>query len=59
MDLTATNTAANRDIANEFINELHDSKLFDAPQPPDRFDVDANGTFTFSVTLKLKRPLKL
>ena len=59
VDLTATNSSANRDIANEFINELHDSKFFDTPQLPDRFDVDANGTFTFGVTLKLKRPLKL
>jgi type IV pilus assembly protein PilM len=59
VDLTATNTSANRDIANEFINELHDSKLFDTPQTPDRFDSDPNGTFSFGVTLKLKRPLKL
>jgi type IV pilus assembly protein PilM len=59
VDLTATNSSANRDIANEFINELHDSKFFDTPQLPDRFDQDPNGTFTFGVTLKLKRPLKL
>ena len=59
VDLTATNSSANRDIANEFINELHDSKLFDTPQLPDRFDTDPNGTFTFGMTLKLKRPLKL
>jgi type IV pilus assembly protein PilM len=59
VDLTATNSSANRDIANEFINELHDSKFFENPQVPDRFDQDPNGTFTFGVTLKLKRPLKL
>jgi type IV pilus assembly protein PilM len=64
VDLTTTNTAgnvsANRDIANEFINELRDSKLFDnQAQAPDRIDPEANGTFTFGITLKLKRPLKL
>jgi type IV pilus assembly protein PilM len=64
VDLTTTNTSgnlsANRDIANEFINELRDSKLFDnQAQAPDRIDPEPNGTFTFGITLKLKRPLKL
>jgi type IV pilus assembly protein PilM len=64
VDLTTTNTSgilsANRDIANEFINELRDSKLFDSQaQAPDRIDPDPGGTFTFGITLKLKRPLKL
>jgi type IV pilus assembly protein PilM len=57
---TSGNLSANRDIANEFINELRESKLFDNQiQLPDRYDVDPNGTFSFGVTLKLKRPLKL
>jgi hypothetical protein len=39
---------------------LRESKLFDNQiQLPDRYDVDPNGTFSFGVTLKLKRPLKL
>jgi len=64
IDLTTTNTSgnlsANRDIANEFINELRDSKLFDnQAQAPDRIDPEPNGTFTFGITLKLKRPLKM
>jgi type IV pilus assembly protein PilM len=64
VDLTTTNTSgnlsANRDIANEFINELRDSKFFDSQaQAPDRIDPDPGGTFTFGITLKLKRPLKL
>jgi type IV pilus assembly protein PilM len=64
VDLTTTNTSgnlsANRDIANEFINEVRDSKLFDSQaQAPDRIDPEPNGTFTFGITLKLKRPLKL
>ena len=59
-DSTTGNRAADRDIANEFINELRDSKYFDSQtQAPDRIEPDPNGTFTFGMTLKLKRPLKL
>ena len=54
------NLSANRDVANEFINELRESKYFDGTmEAPKRIDLDPNGTFTFGMTLKLKRPLKL
>ena len=54
----ANNVSANRDIANEFISALRDSPYFVEPQNPGGFNTDPNGTFTFGVTVKLKRPLK-
>ena len=63
VDLTTPNTSANpsanRDIANEFISELHNSKLFDIQPADQRLDTSPDGTFSFTVALKLKHPLKL
>jgi len=54
------NTSVNKDIINDFVTALQNDPLFDGSiQAPTTFDTNANGTFTFELTLRLKKPLKL
>lgn len=60
--LTHVSSSANTDIAYAVENELKASPLFDAKETQLSRQIDsdeASGTFTFGVTLALKRPLKL
>jgi hypothetical protein len=62
VSLTQVSSSANTDIAYAVENELKASPLFEAKdtQLSPQINVDeASGTFTFGVTLALKRPLKL
>lgn len=62
VSLTQVSSSANTDIAYAVENELKACPLFEAKdtQLSPQINVDeTNGTFTFGVTLALKRPLKL
>ncbi len=62
VDLTSAtgNASVDRDIINDFVNAIQKNPLFDSDtQAPSAYETNANGTFTFELTLKLKRPLKL
>ena len=62
VDLTSVtgNASVDRDIINDFVNAIQKNPLFDSDtQAPSAYETNANGTFTFELTLKLKRPLKL
>ena len=62
VDLSAVtgNSSVDRDLINDFVNAIQNNPMFDKDtQAPNAYDTNANGTFTFELTLKLKRPLKL
>ena len=60
MSAITGNSSVDRDIINDFVNALQNSPMFDKDtQPPTTFETNANGTFSFDLTLKLKRALKL
>lgn len=62
VSLSSISPSANTDIAFAFENELRNSALFDPKetQLAGQIDADeASGTFTFGVTVVLKKPLKL
>ncbi len=55
------NPSADKEIVNDFVSALRNDPLFDSStQVQNNIETNyANGTFTFEVTLKLKKPLKL
>lgn len=64
VSLVHVSSTANPDMAFAVESELKNSPMFDpeGTQVPSSSSIspdDANGTFTFPVTIKLKRPLKL
>jgi hypothetical protein len=59
VDLTLVSPSANTDVAYAVLNEIKNNPLFDAELSPVITPVEPPGTFTFVVTIKLKRPLKL
>lgn len=68
VSLSSTVASGNTDLAFTFLNELKSAKLGDRPlvnPDPDKTRFDGNmspdeppGTFTFSVKVQLKQPLK-
>ena len=59
VSLTSVSASANPDIAYAVLNEIKSSPMFDAELSPNIGQDEPPGTFTFVVTVKLKRPLKL
>jgi hypothetical protein len=62
IDLSKKNPSANTEIAFAVLNELRNSASFDPKETEFSGNISAvepPGTFTFPVTVKLKRPLKL
>ena len=62
VSLTSISPSANTDIAFAVLNELKASPMFDAEKTVFAGNITPDeppGTFTFTITVKLKRPLKL
>jgi type IV pilus assembly protein PilM len=62
VDLSSVDSGANQEIVYAVVRELKAAPLFDAKtvQPSQQISsVDANGTFTFSISLSPENPLKL
>ena len=62
VSLTAVSASANTDIAFALLNEMKNSPMFVAEATQFAGNIsadDAQGTFTFGINVKLKRPLKL